>query len=377
MKIAYVTTYDARQVGQWGGGTAAFMTQAFQQDGVDVDFVGPLVENHEFLKFKWRIYRHLIRRDFMIERNQGFAQRAAREAALGIQQAKADVILAPIPIPVAYLDCPQPIVTWSDATFAGLLNFYPEFSNLCPETLRDGHRLEQAALDRCHLAIFSSDWAAKTALTHYQVDPAKVKVVCYGTNLPPQDRDFATIKTAVQNRPSDRCNLLFLGVDWVRKGGKMAVEVARSLNQAGLKTTLTVAGCDPLEHPIPDFVRPLGYIPKSSPAGLQQISQLLAESHFLILPSLGDCTPMVFGEANAFGVPCLSTDVGGIPSVIREGYNGKTFPLQADPADYCHYILDLFLHYDQYQDLALSSFQEHESRLNWRSAVKTVQSLLS
>lgn len=86
---------------------------------------------------------------------------------------------------------------------------------------------------------------------------------------------------------------------------------------------------------------------------------------------------MVFGEANSFGLPCLTTDVGGIPTLIKNDLNGKTFSLQSGASDYCDYILDLFANFSRYQELALSSFQEYEARLNWSVAVKTVQQIMS
>ena len=40
----------------------------------------------------------------------------------------------------------------------------------------------------------------------------------------------------------DVCKLLFIGSDWYRKGGDIAVEIAGSLNAMGLKTELTMLG---------------------------------------------------------------------------------------------------------------------------------------
>jgi glycosyltransferase involved in cell wall biosynthesis len=85
---------------------------------------------------------------------------------------------------------------------------------------------------------------------------------------------------------------------------------------------------------------------------------------------------MVFPEACSFGVPCIATDVGGIPSIIKDGFNGKTFSKDAEIADYCTYISNLFSDYAQYKNLALSSFNEYQSRLNWSVAGQTVRKLI-
>ncbi|MGA7933972.1 MAG: glycosyltransferase, partial [Kovacikia sp.] len=231
----------------------------------------------------------------------------------------------------------------------------------------------QSALDRCSLAIYTSDWAAKSAIEDYGTDPNKIKVVPYGANLN-QSHTLEDIKVLIDSRQTNTCKLLFLGVDWVRKGGEVAYKVAESLNEAGLKTELTIVGCTPpMNDCLPDFINSIGYINKSTEEGVQKLKKLIIESHFLILPTIADCTPGAFCEANSFGVPCLSTKVGGISTTIRSGANGQLFDLEATISEYCTYIFDLFSDYTKYKSLALSAFHEYESRLNWISSVKQVK----
>jgi glycosyltransferase involved in cell wall biosynthesis len=171
---------------------------------------------------------------------------------------------------------------------------------------------------------------------------------------------------------------LFLGVDWFRKGGDVALKVAEELNKLGLNTELTVVGCQPIvEGSLPSFVKPLGFISKSTNEGKERINQLLAESHFLILPSRAECYGVVFCEANSLGVPCISRKVGGIPTIIKPNVNGNLFDLNTEITEYCEYISRLFSNYSDYKNLALSSFNEYQSRLNWSVAGKTVQELLT
>jgi glycosyltransferase involved in cell wall biosynthesis len=215
------------------------------------------------------------------------------------------------------------------------------------------------------------------AIDQYQINPAKVNVVPYGANLE-CDRTTADIESMIAQRPTDRCRLLFYGANWQRKGGDVAVEVTKRLNQLGLPTELYVIGGQPTSsEPLPDFIQFFGLISKSTEAGRQHIEQLLCESHFLILPTRADCSPIAFPEANSFGVPSLATNVGGISTPIKNNLNGRTFSLDADPTEYCDYILSLFEDYNRYRQLALSSFDEFQSRLNWGVAGKAVKTLLA
>jgi glycosyltransferase involved in cell wall biosynthesis len=301
----------------------------------------------------------------------------ARQISKKLKSTKPDIVFSATASPIAYLECEQPIVFWADATFANLQDFYPLYSNLHEEVVKDWQRMEELALQKCKLAIYSSDWAANSAIRDYQADPSKVKVVPFGANLD-SSLNVDDIKEFINARLSDRCKLLFLGTDWHRKGGDIAFKVAKELNRLGLKTELTVVGCNLIvEESLPDYIKCLGFISKSTAEGKETICQLIAESHFLILPSNAECYGIVFCEANSLGTPCLSTNVGGIPTIIKNNINGQLFPVDESVDCYCDYITNLFANYSDYQKLAFSTYGEYEERLNWKVAGQKVKELIS
>ena len=57
-----------------------------------------------------------------------------------------------------------------------------------------------------------------------------------------------------------------------------------------------------------------------------EIAQILSESTLFILPTLIDNSPNSLAEAMAVGMPCIASNVGGIPSMIDDGENGILFP---------------------------------------------------
>ena len=381
MKLAYVTTYDSTKLtgsDEWSG-TGYYIAQALKSQSIELNYVGPL-QDLPCLKATRKLKRHYYEFLYHKRYEKNSDRQTLKNYARQVKQKLTDrdsLVFSATVDPIAYLECDRPMAFWADATFAGIADFYPQYSNLHPDVVEDWHRMERSALERCQLAIYSSDWAAKSAIEYYQADPNKVKVVPFGANIS-SELDFARVKDAIEARLSNVCKLLFIGVEWLRKGGDVAYAVAKQLNKSGLKTELTVVGCQPeIKEAIPEYVKPLGFIKKSTPEGKERLNQLILESHFLILPSIADCTPMVFPEANSLGVPCLSTKVGGIPSVIHDGENGKLFAPDADVSEYCNYIQDLFSNYSQYKELAYASFNAYQSRLNWRSAGAKVEQLLS
>ena len=381
MNISYVTTYDAQSLtgsNNWSG-TGYYIAKALESQSIDLNYISLLDGKLNFRitqKVKSRFYKIFQGTHYEKDADLSVLKDYAVQISKMLSLVNADIVFSPTIRPIVYLDCSQPIVFYADATCAGLVNFYPQYSNLCQESLDSWHMMEKLALEKCKLAIYSSDWAAQKAIEYYGADREKVKVVPFGANID-NSRTLTDVKSLITSRPANKCKLLFLGVDWYRKGGDVALKVAEELNNLGLDTELTVVGCQPIvQGRLPSFVKSLGYISKSTIAGKEKINQLIAESHFLILPSRAECYGVVFCEANSFGVPCISRRVGGIPTIIKQNVNGNLFDINAKPSEYSNYIYSLFSNYRDYQDLALSAFHEYESRLNWRIAGQHVKNLL-
>jgi len=348
-----------------------------EKPGYQIEYIGPLVTIDSIsLKWKRLISSRFTKKEYGQDRDQLILKNYAHQISSKLSNVHVDIVFSPETIPITYLECNQPIVFWTDATFAGMIDYYSVFSNLSKETIHNGNIQEQSALERCSLAIYSSEWAAVTAVENYHVNPSKIKVVPFGANIG-CNRMLKDIIEIVTSRPTDKCKLLFLGTDWFRKGGDIAFRVAQVLNEQGLKAELNVVGCGPnMEGQLPDFIISHGFINKSSQSGLKQLEKLLSECHFLILPTHADCTPIVFSEANSFGVPVITINTGGIPSVIKDGVNGMKFDLNAKPSEYVEYILNLFSNFSGYKELCYSSFNEYKTRLNWDVSGSNVNSLL-
>lgn len=370
MKIAYTTHFAADDIHSWSG-LIYHVRQALKDGGCEVVTIDSLREKGRVSgKLKELAYKHLTGKTFLRYRRPSTLDGYARQVEAALVGKNADLVFSPSCFPIARMKPGLPTVFWSDACFAGMIDFYPYTTNLCKQTLREAHLTEQNALDRCSLAIYSSEWAARTALEAYKLDPAKVKVVPYGANLA-SDRQPPDLEL----RTTERCELLFMGVEWERKGGDIALETAIELNRRGLPTILHLVGCEPPGE-TPDFVVRHGFISKSTPEGRAKLDALLTKSHFLIVPSRAECYGLVFAEASAYGLPSLAAEVGGIPSVVSHGVNGLLFPLAARGEVYAEEIIGLIESPAKYRALALGAFAEYQTRLNWRVAGGAVVDLL-
>jgi glycosyltransferase involved in cell wall biosynthesis len=373
MKIAYVTTKDPTDIGSWSG-LITYILAALHQPGVEIETTGNIPSKDPIAFLKGVLYGRVIQRIYLKELEPGVLAKQAALITKRLAAMEYDLIFSPRSFHIAQLSSKKPIVFWHDSTFAGIMDFYVNSQEVSKETLRNGHRAEQSVLANCRLALYSSDWAASTALNHYDVDPAKVKVVPFGANID-SHRSAQDIFTILSTKNWDTCRLLFIGKEWHRKGGDIAVKITEVLNRQGIPAELHVVGCTP---PIesPSFVKQHGYISKATLEGKHRLENLFAQSHFFLLPSRADCTPVVFPEACSFGLPVITSNVGGIPTIIREGKNGFAISPDQGVAPYCDVIQRYWSDRQAYERLAASSYQEYSERLNWTISGQKVISLI-
>jgi glycosyltransferase involved in cell wall biosynthesis len=375
MKLSYVTTYNALDIKNWSG-TSHFLGKCLENQNVEVDYVDNLKQKTNILlEFKKLIYSQIFNKVFDLNRESYVAKNYSNQVQLKIKS-NTDLIFSPSTIPIAFLKSNKPKVFYTDATFSAMIGFYKEFSDLCKETIEHGNYLEQLALDSVQLAIYSSNWAAKSAVENYNINPEKVKVVPFGANIE-KPFEFIEIKEIINNRFHKSLQLLFIGVDWERKGGESAIRIAEYLNTMGINTTLHIVGISNLilseKYP---FIVNHGFISKSNFWGKKYLNELYEKCHFLLVPSIAECSAIVFCEANSFGIPVLTNDVGGSSTIIRNDINGKIFPLNTQIEIWCKYIYEVFLDYDRYKEFCLSSYGEFQTRLNWKVAGSSIVKLL-
>jgi len=375
MQIAYTTTFDASDVHNWSG-TPYHMSKALGDAGMTVEYIGSLQRKlPPFFKVKQTVKKYLCDQRESPRFNCHVAQQYSDQVAAKLKNSLAKVVVSPLINPIAYLDCKQPIVLWTDALYAALLGFYPPFAYHSASSVTQGNEITTQCLARVKLAIFSSDWAANSALELYGASRDKVKVVNFGANIETYPT-YAEIQDVIKKRATNKIKLLFLAKSWERKGGDIVLAVAKALHESGHAVELSIVGYTPdIEKNLP-YANCLGFISKQKPEGKAKLYELLCDSHFLFVPSRADACPMVFAEANAYGLPCLTTYVGGISTAVRDNINGMTFGLDANVKVYCDYIVNLMQDRKRYEALALSAYHEYESRLNWGAATRQVKKLI-
>ncbi len=365
MKIAYFFHRDAANPAVQSGRPASILSE-LQALGVEVEPVFPLRARPSARWIAKKIFYRLLGRHYRWDREPAFLANFAREFTTKTSGKRVDVVFSPGSEVVSRLRTARPITFCADATFANLVDYYEDFTALSREYFRQGHIQEAAALGRAALAVYPSDWAARSAIEYYGTAPERVAVIPFGANLGRHNRRDQ-VRRWIEDRPQRHLSLLFVGRDWRRKGGEIVVATAKRLVQAGRRVQLEIVGCPvPTRHRHLGWIRQHGVLDTNTPAHVQRLTQLFAQAHFLFVPSRAEAYGMVFAEGNAFGLPVVTTATGGIPSIISHDRNGLLLAPDTGAADYADAISAAWAEPGRYRQLCLQAFGEFERRLNWR-----------
>jgi glycosyltransferase involved in cell wall biosynthesis len=276
---------------------------------------------------------------------------------------------------------PVPTFMVTDAPWLAWKETYQEFDKM-PLLGPRFARLEAAAAQRYTGLIFSSDWAVAEAERLYGVPRRKLHSIPLGATWTP-DVELAELHAIIDARPADRVDLLYVGKDWERKGGPLALSIARELRDAGIgNVTLHIVGCTP-EIPPADrgLVQLHGFLNVRVADESARLKRLFLHSHFLVVPTRAECFGVVFAEAQAFGLPPVSRAVQALPSIVLDGITGILEAADAPAASYSHRLLDLIRDRERYRSMARAARAQFESKLTWErfaeGVVKTIEDSLS
>ncbi len=369
MKITYLFHRDASDPAVQSGRPASILEE-FLANGVDVAPVFPLSTRPARSTVTKKIYYRLLRKHYRSDREPAYLDAVAAEFKSRTEGLSYDFVFSPGSEMVSRLRTDRPVAFCADATFANMVDYYWDFTNLSAEYLRKGHAQERNALGRASLAVYPSDWAARSAIEDYGTPPEKIAVIPFGANLG-KHNTRAEVYEWISRRSRERLRLLFVGRHWERKGGELVLAAAYCLIKLGHAVAVDVVGCEvPARHRMLPWVRAHGKLNPGAPGEMTDLQRLFREAHYVFIPSRAEAYGLTFAEANAFGVPAVATATGGIPAVIRDGENGYLLPLSATGADYAEVIAAGFANEARYRQLCERSFQAFETRLNWKAFAK-------
>jgi glycosyltransferase involved in cell wall biosynthesis len=205
--------------------------------------------------------------------------------------------------------------------------------------------------------IAMSNWIGNTLSTSYDVEPTNVLVLLPGV-------DTERWRPLPARAPGDEIRLLFVGGDFERKGGNLLLKWARETKHTNFRLDIVTDGS--IER-----TRGVTVHGKFKP-GEPGLVELAQNADLLVHPTRGDMSAWVISEAKAAGTAVLSTRMGGIPELVREGVDGWL----VQPDDYASFAERLDSVLANPQQLAQFGVRAREDALERLDARKNARRLL-
>lgn len=233
----------------------------------------------------------------------------------------------------------RPFVIYTDYTLASSIEYEMRDERL----MRSAPflALERALYQRADKILVTASHVKRTLTRYYGCDASRITPIMIGANVEvaPSSDDRARYAAG---------RILFVGIDWERKGGPTLLTAFDKVAARFPEATLTIVGCTPATtHP---RVTALGKIPR--PAVAEQFRQ----ASIFCLPSIVEPSAVASVEAMAFRLPVVASTVGGFPEMVRDGETGILVP-PGDPDALTEALGRLLSDPDQARAMGLAGHQ--------------------
>jgi alpha-maltose-1-phosphate synthase len=171
--------------------------------------------------------------------------------------------------------------------------------------------------DRTDLIFAMSEWLARAFVDEYGQAPEKVVTVGAGPGLDEVPHEV--------DRDYSRPRYLFVGKEFVRKGGPQLLQAFAEVREWRPDAELAIVGPD---HPPSDQagVRFFGRLSRVVPAGAEALDRAFREATVFVMPSVYEPFGIAFLEAMAFGLPCVGSATCAMPEIIEDEVTGYVVP---------------------------------------------------
>jgi glycosyltransferase involved in cell wall biosynthesis len=241
----------------------------------------------------------------------------------------------------------RPFVIYTDHTIAS----HREYAHSDPRLFRSKALLdlERTLYLRADRILVTAGHVERTLVRAYGCDPARLATILIGANV-----EAAASPDDLARYAAGR--ILFVGIDWERKGGPTLLTAFDTIAANFPRATLTIAGCSPtVSHP---RARATGLLPRTEVAGL------LAQSSIFCLPSVVEPSAVASVEAMAFKLPVVATTVGGFPGMVNDGETGLLVP-PGDPAALAGALTELLAHPERAHAMGQAGYRRGRELFTW------------
>ena len=223
----------------------------------------------------------------------------------------------------AMYDVPQlaagrtPCFSYHDGNMAYSRRSPYAVQGLSPEAVKRGLAYERQVYHGLTMIFTMSEHLRQSFIDDFGVAPYRVKAIGAGMNLerlPEHD----------PNKDYSRKDLLFIGVEFGRKGGWELLKAFKNVHARHPDAILHIVGPRTLEIPpeLANGVRYHGFLRKTTVADATTLAQVFRDSCLFVMPSLYEPFGIAPLEAMSHQLPCVVTNGWGLRETVIDGQTG-------------------------------------------------------
>ena len=225
---------------------------------------------------------------------------------------------------------------------------YPNFDRrkLYPQRWLD---LEKQIYQSATLTFLWSSNIKQSLIEQYRYPEEKAVVIYIGSNI-------THTKSKIGNKSYEGQRILFVGLDWERKGGPDLISAFKLVQNHYPSASLTIVGVKP-NIGLPS-IQELGKI------NLREVKQQYDVATIFCMPTHIEPFGVVFLEAMQARLPIVSTRVGAIPELVQNGWNGWLVE-PGDVSGIAEALLKLLSNPDLCRTFGERSYLLTQERFSW------------
>jgi len=159
-------------------------------------------------------------------------------------------------------------------------------------------------------------------------------------------------------------SILFVGLDWQRKGGPELVEAFRRLQPRFPQASLTIVGAQPTL--LDEKIQVVGRV------SVEELNAYYQMATVFCMPTRNEPFGVVFVEAMAHALPIVATRIGALPDMVIEESNG--YLVRVDDVEVLTRALEeLLASKEKRAQFGHQSWRLAQVRYNWNAVGKTLR----
>jgi glycosyltransferase involved in cell wall biosynthesis len=368
--LAGSSTNDFTDPRSWSGLPHSMYKALQRRADVELPLLAPLTPPRRVPEALRKGIYMARREKYFWEREPRILRHYERQLEGRFRAASPDVVLTLGTVASAVMPRDVPQIVYVDCTFALNANYYETWTPMSARSLELGTRTDRLAFGKADHVVAASDWAARGVHEEFGVPYERITVLPMGAQhvcaLP-----VPALARRYQQRLDGPLRLLWMGVEWERKGGDVALAVAQELDRRGVAVQLDLVGdqSPAWARELP-FVTEHGFLDRRTQGSL--IDELFLSSFALLLPSRAENSSVVLADAASYGLPSIVPDTGGMSTMVHPAVNGELLEDRAAPGRYADVLVSWWDDPQRYLHLCRTSRARFEAELNWDVGVARI-----